>query len=918
MAPEQARGEVAGAASDLFSLGCILYRLCTGRPPFEGATILAVLSALASETPRSLREFDPAIIPALDELVMRLLAKDPSGRPATAQAVVESIRAIERELLAERQKVELPDDSTRPVAETLPTLSRSASIRIEGRLGRGLAPGDVPGGSPRSLEPPSSVGVFLNVRPRPAFHVATSPPVVLPSALEAPSVGMAPAKEAGTSSAHREIEPDRTNPGVVRAAPEGNDSPPPDVPPASPAIEKQRDAGRDKLSKPLADGRPAGPDRLRAEDRPVSTMPAPDDWGKPIDPDGDCKFEIDEDNNRIKIAIPGTPHVLSAELGRRNAPRLLRPVAGDFDVSVSVDGVFHPSGRATTKEYAPYHGAGILVWQDERNYLRLEIASDIHRGKVRSYANFELRKGGALALSRGLEIKDGSTHLRLERRGSEVRAAFGPDGVRWTRFDPLLVDFEDGLSVGLVAINSATKPLNAGLEMFSITRRNKSGRGSRGTTSPLNPNPGQRPEARKTQESPQRRDRIGVPISRRKTSMNRKISMIMLTLVAFGTAASLLAQVPSQGPGDAPVRKELDELREKSAKSAPPERIRLYEQGIEEVRKSGVVEKALKVGDRAPDFELPDATRQEGQALGVARPRPGDRHVVPRGLVPLLQHRPPGIPQALAGDPLGGCQPGRHLAGDARQQPEHRREEPPRLRRAERPGEQGRPRLRRGLQAAQGRRRPIQGPTRPGQVQRRRFGRATPRVRPTSSTAKGSSATRSWTRTTGSGPSPPTCSPPSETWTRSLDPPSQVQRVACCGARTRFRAIVRGPASPQTREHIIVRVRSRLLISMLPLALLGTGASAQEAGRRRAEADGPRRALHVAGLRHVPDGREDPRFARREGSEDRADRLPRRLLQRPLEGRLLRPALQPAADDLQRALQGPRIPTTASTTRRCS
>ena len=43
MAPEQARGEVAGAASDLFSLGCILYRLCTGRPPFEGATILAVL-----------------------------------------------------------------------------------------------------------------------------------------------------------------------------------------------------------------------------------------------------------------------------------------------------------------------------------------------------------------------------------------------------------------------------------------------------------------------------------------------------------------------------------------------------------------------------------------------------------------------------------------------------------------------------------------------------------------------------------------------------------------------------------------------------------------------------------------------------------------------------------------------------------
>jgi peroxiredoxin len=97
--------------------------------------------------------------------------------------------------------------------------------------------------------------------------------------------------------------------------------------------------------------------------------------------------------------------------------------------------------------------------------------------------------------------------------------------------------------------------------------------------------------------------------------MSRQISTIMLTLVAFTTAATLLAQEPSKGPGDAPVRKELDELREKSAKSAPPERIRFYEQGIEEVRKSGVVDKALKVGDRAPDFELPDATGNKVKLL---------------------------------------------------------------------------------------------------------------------------------------------------------------------------------------------------------------------------------------------------------------------------------------------------------------
>ena len=63
MAPEQARGERTSATSDLFSLGCILYRLCAGRPPFEGTTILAVLSRWprrrpdrsGRSTPRSFR-----------------------------------------------------------------------------------------------------------------------------------------------------------------------------------------------------------------------------------------------------------------------------------------------------------------------------------------------------------------------------------------------------------------------------------------------------------------------------------------------------------------------------------------------------------------------------------------------------------------------------------------------------------------------------------------------------------------------------------------------------------------------------------------------------------------------------------------------------------------------------------------------
>ena len=111
-----------------------------------------------------------------------------------------------------------------------------------------------------------------------------------------------------------------------------------------------------------------------------------------------------------------------------NAPRILRDIKGDFDLSVRVAGTSHPGGKATTTVYSPYHGAGLLIWQDEENYVRLEIAADLQHGKARPYVNFEYRKEGALAVSSGIMNTDGSNHLRLKRRGDEIYASFGPDG----------------------------------------------------------------------------------------------------------------------------------------------------------------------------------------------------------------------------------------------------------------------------------------------------------------------------------------------------------------------------------------------------------------------------------------------------------------------------------------------------------
>ena len=94
MSPEQARGEKVDARGDLFSLGCVLYRLCTGAMPFVGDTTTSLLMALALDHPKPVRDLNPDVQAALSDLVMRLLEKDPAKRPQSAREVVQAIQAI--------------------------------------------------------------------------------------------------------------------------------------------------------------------------------------------------------------------------------------------------------------------------------------------------------------------------------------------------------------------------------------------------------------------------------------------------------------------------------------------------------------------------------------------------------------------------------------------------------------------------------------------------------------------------------------------------------------------------------------------------------------------------------------------------------------------------------------------------------
>jgi len=100
MAPEQARCGPLDGRTDLFSLGCLLYRLCAGEMPFKGEETMAVLTALAVDEPRPVGEANAAVPPALNDLVMRLLAKRPEDRPASAREVIDALDAVGESLTA--------------------------------------------------------------------------------------------------------------------------------------------------------------------------------------------------------------------------------------------------------------------------------------------------------------------------------------------------------------------------------------------------------------------------------------------------------------------------------------------------------------------------------------------------------------------------------------------------------------------------------------------------------------------------------------------------------------------------------------------------------------------------------------------------------------------------------------------------
>jgi regulation of enolase protein 1 (concanavalin A-like superfamily) len=195
-------------------------------------------------------------------------------------------------------------------------------------------------------------------------------------------------------------------------------------------------------------------------------------WGTVANPDCDCSFRTG--TARLIVSVPGGNHDLDARPEYKvNGPRVLQEIEGDFTVEVRVAGTITADKdmEAPGRNIA-FRAGALMVWLDDKNFLRLDRAGMIKDGKPIAFAYFHDYKDGKLVREQGPPLNDDVMQLRIERKGNRFIASAEQGKV--TKKMPVVTwKTPAKLHVGVGAVNVSRQDLHAVFEDLKITTPKK-------------------------------------------------------------------------------------------------------------------------------------------------------------------------------------------------------------------------------------------------------------------------------------------------------------------------------------------------------------------------------------------------------------------------------------------------------------
>ncbi|TPV92939.1 MAG: hypothetical protein B7733_23110, partial [Myxococcales bacterium FL481] len=295
MAPEQAYGAQVDRRADIYSVGATIFHIVTGRPPFEGKTVIEVLGAVLQTPVPSVNDAQsrPEVPAGLDPILCRALAKDPDERYASIDALLDDLERLASPAVAQTVVLEAPAaPPPRPRFTPVPWLVGGAAVA--GALAvvwAWIGPSDIPRGTAGHVgEAVSRESVADNdAEEEVAIAPAASPLAHAPPGEDQAAEdereprrsasGPGPAQASvdeprGDPSSDAEAE---NRPALAAPPPSGSDSLPSDSPPSGSAADGEREVlppprkptaepgeGRPKTSK-----RPASKNAVAKRERPA-------------------------------------------------------------------------------------------------------------------------------------------------------------------------------------------------------------------------------------------------------------------------------------------------------------------------------------------------------------------------------------------------------------------------------------------------------------------------------------------------------------------------------------------------------------------------------------------------------------------------------------------------------------------------